>query len=77
MWIVFCLWVVSGSLQTLGSIGIVKGINVGRKQVWRVVGRVNSVRMVVVTSLVRGCKEIITARFSLCVSYWHVIAVIK
>jgi hypothetical protein len=66
---VLCLWVVNGLLQTLSNVGIVKGVIVGRKQVWRVVGRVESVKMVVVASLVRGSREILTARFSLCASY--------
>ena len=64
-----CLWVVNGLLQTLSNVGIVKGVVVERKQVWRVVGRVESVKMVVVASLVRGSREILTARFSLCASY--------
>ena len=43
---------------------VVKGEVVGRKQVWRIVGEVESVRMVIVASIVRGRRESLTARFS-------------
>ena len=44
---------------------MVKVVVVGRKQVWRMVGNVESVRMAVVASLARGKREDFTARFSL------------
>ena len=44
---------------------MVKGVVVGRKQVWRMVGEGESVRMAVVASLVRGSRESMTVGFSL------------